>query len=394
MPAAGLLHPATPSVAPATATTPVANKLLFVNYSLAAAASLAQAEPLHFPYVVLPPRTGGVVKLPQMGRAGRRGHTEAAFLTHLRQHFGAAFGLHDNRRLLVPGAAQFYEPDFTLHDETSGLNLLLDVEIDEPYAGTNDPTIRQLLHYQGADTNRNNAFRNRGWVVVRFAEIQVHQHPEACCRFLTEVVARLNPAFVLPPGLLTVLPLPPVPQWTQAQAQAWSSSRYREGYLGLGPNGFSETAAEPWIAAVEEDVRGQQSEALVRDEPPVRIAVPVASTVLLVKQAEIPIKPAANRRRIQGSFTRPIPNPQIPCPVCRLGIMLRGKAAYGCSRFRDGCQFRVPFVWGGRSLSDKDLMILMHNGETAVLGGFTNSKGKKYDAALKVYEDRVVPVFG
>jgi len=86
---------------------------------------------------------------------------------------------------------------------------------------------------------------------------------------------------------------------------------------------------------------------------------------------------------------------QIPCPVCKLGTMLKGKAAYGCSRFREDCQFRVAFEWGGKALTETQLKMLLRRGETSVIKGFISAKtGKKYDAALKVEEGRVVPVFG
>ena len=85
---------------------------------------------------------------------------------------------------------------------------------------------------------------------------------------------------------------------------------------------------------------------------------------------------------------------QIPCPVCKLGTMLKGKAAYGCSRFREDCQFRVAFEWGGKTLTETQLKQLLRRGETGVIKGFLSAKtGKKYDAALKVEEGRVVPVF-
>jgi len=85
---------------------------------------------------------------------------------------------------------------------------------------------------------------------------------------------------------------------------------------------------------------------------------------------------------------------QVPCPVCKLGTMLRGSAAYGCSRFREDCQFRVPFEWGGKKLTDTQLRQLLRRGETGVIKGFVSAKtGKKYDAALKVDDGRVVPVF-
>nr|WP_262905579.1 topoisomerase C-terminal repeat-containing protein [Hymenobacter siberiensis] len=74
--------------------------------------------------------------------------------------------------------------------------------------------------------------------------------------------------------------------------------------------------------------------------------------------------------------------------------MLKGKAAYGCSRFREDCQFRVAFEWGGKQLTETQLKQLLRKGETSVVKGFLSAKtGKKYDAALKVEEGRVVPVF-
>lgn len=34
---------------------------------------------------------------------------------------------------------------------------------------------------------------------------------------------------------------------------------------------------------------------------------------------------------------------EITCPECGKGHILRGRSAYGCSRFADGCSFRLPF---------------------------------------------------
>ena len=32
-----------------------------------------------------------------------------------------------------------------------------------------------------------------------------------------------------------------------------------------------------------------------------------------------------------------------PCPVCGKGFIIKGKTAYGCSRWKEGCAFRKPF---------------------------------------------------
>ena len=32
-----------------------------------------------------------------------------------------------------------------------------------------------------------------------------------------------------------------------------------------------------------------------------------------------------------------------PCPVCGKGVIIKGKTAYGCSEWKNGCTFRKPF---------------------------------------------------
>ena len=32
-----------------------------------------------------------------------------------------------------------------------------------------------------------------------------------------------------------------------------------------------------------------------------------------------------------------------PCPLCGKGTILKGKTAYGCSEWKNGCTFRKPF---------------------------------------------------
>ena len=41
------------------------------------------------------------------------------------------------------------------------------------------------------------------------------------------------------------------------------------------------------------------------------------------------------------------PSPIVPgaiCPLCGKGTIIKGKTAYGCSRWKEGCTFRVPFA--------------------------------------------------
>ncbi len=44
------------------------------------------------------------------------------------------------------------------------------------------------------------------------------------------------------------------------------------------------------------------------------------------------------------------------CPVCQKGSILRGKTAYGCSEYKNGCTFRMDYATYGEGLTDEELI--------------------------------------
>lgn len=68
------------------------------------------------------------------------------------------------------------------------------------------------------------------------------------------------------------------------------------------------------------------------------------------------------------------PNPIEPaettCPVCKKGILKKGKSAWGCSDWKDGCRFIVPFEYMGKKLSETQMRRLSEKGKTALIKGF------------------------
>ena len=51
-----------------------------------------------------------------------------------------------------------------------------------------------------------------------------------------------------------------------------------------------------------------------------------------------------------------IPAKKPVCPVCQKGSILRGKTAYGCSEYKNGCTFRMDYATYGEGLSDEELI--------------------------------------
>jgi predicted DNA-binding transcriptional regulator YafY len=221
------------------------------------------------------PKPNCVIKFPQKGRSGRKGYKEDDFKTYLTKYFKSSFQLFDDRFILVKGSNSPYEPDFTLIDEKGGVNIFLDVEIDEPYEGINNIEKRKATHFQFADANRNNAFKNRGWIVIRFAEIQVHQNPNSCCLFVADVIANIHSQFKIPTELISAKRIISIPQWTKEEAEKMSREKYRERYLGIDSFGF--VANNSQITASETEL-GKETEDIVKDEAPIIIPATIQAS--------------------------------------------------------------------------------------------------------------------
>jgi len=55
------------------------------------------------------------------------------------------------------------------------------------------------------------------------------------------------------------------------------------------------------------------------------------------------MKQSANKSEITSSNTPCNDNEKIPCPKCKKGAILKGKAGYGCSDYKQGCDFVFTF---------------------------------------------------
>lgn len=203
--------------------------------------------------VVITPGPGAFVQPYRIGKSGRPGYKEADFAENVRTHFGERFEVRDDCVLAVGAHTRPYEPDLVLYDPRT--NLYIDVEIDEPYSGAS----RVPTHCAGDDDARDALFASRGWIVVRFPEILVHEHPDACCCLLAYVLHRLLPGYSPPTALRQISTVPRVQFWDALQAQKWERERYRESYLGIssfgvtshrGPNAIEDlTPAEQAVIA-------------------------------------------------------------------------------------------------------------------------------------------------
>ncbi|SEK37016.1 DNA topoisomerase-3 [Aquimarina amphilecti] len=63
------------------------------------------------------------------------------------------------------------------------------------------------------------------------------------------------------------------------------------------------------------------------------------------------------------------------CPKCKKGKILKGKSAYGCSAFKEGCSLQLPFTYLNKKISEKQYIRLVKKGCTVNLKGFKSENG-------------------
>ncbi len=104
----------------------------------------------------------------------------------------------------------------------------------------------------------------------------------------------------------------------------------------------------------------------------------------LTPQFEIVFKEVEQAAPKEAKESRPT-----VCPKCKTGNILKGGTAYGCSSWKNGCNFRIPFEFMGKALTEAHIQALAKKGETPVIKGLL--KGDvKINAKLKLNTEFVL----
>mgnify|MGYP000336091888 CR=1 FL=1 len=78
---------------------------------------------------------------------------------------------------------------------------------------------------------------------------------------------------------------------------------------------------------------------------------------------------------------------QTACPKCNIGHLIRGKSAWGCSDWKKGCKFTLPFEYKGITISDSELDNLLETGESKY--NYIFNKKKPNDLKKIVLNDKL-----
>ncbi|WP_405377952.1 hypothetical protein [Nonlabens sp. Asnod3-A02] len=201
-------------------TSEVVSEIKFVNYNL----KLSESE-TEFPILKIPNQKC-VIRSHRLGSTKRRGFKETSFQKAIEYYFAENFNISGNLRLNTGKNTRPYEPDIALIGFDDH-NIQIDVEIDEPYAGIT----RQPTHCIGDDINRDNYFKDRGWIVIRFSEYQIHTQEKECLRYIADIISSVNSSIEIPSDLKFTSKINVEKVWDVVQSQKWEKEKYREKYL-------------------------------------------------------------------------------------------------------------------------------------------------------------------
>jgi len=133
-----------------------------------------------------------------------------------------------------------------------------------------------------------------------------------------------------------------------------------------------------WECKLRQIERGDFQAKQFVDEMKQMIAT-LTKEVLETKQQSISI---ATENENKNNKKNAKHNSSLNCPLCN-STVVKGKTAYGCLGYKNGCKFIVPFTIFGKKLSDKQLETLIQTGSTGSIAGFTID-GKTQKAKLSL----------
>lgn len=165
-------------------------------------------------------------------RTGGRNSTviEEMLIDKISKYLGDQIEILNDAMLLLSDSERPFQPDIALIETKSGLNIRIDIEIDEPF----DPLTEKPLHYIGCgDDFRDLRLNSVGWIVIRFSAGRVFNETKECVAYISRFLSSIYPEFKVPDGLKNLNMPRKARRWSMSEAQTWivnppKSSKFNE----------------------------------------------------------------------------------------------------------------------------------------------------------------------
>lgn len=124
-------------------------------------------------------------------------------------------------------------------------------------------------------------------------------------------------------------------------------------------NVFSDTSArsitiQEAVAEKQIETKEKKKPAASKEKAPKSDGAPKGKATKEKDMAKKETSPGAETKALPENNLQ-APSVKLVCPICHKGTILRGKMAYGCSEYKNGCTFRMDYSTYGPNLSDAEL---------------------------------------
>ena len=75
------------------------------------------------------------------------------------------------------------------------------------------------------------------------------------------------------------------------------------------------------------------------------------------------------------------------CPKCKEGDIVENKVGYGCTKYKEGCNFFINKEICRKKISEAQVRKLVKSGQTDIIKGFKSKQEKEFTAVLKLDEN-------
>ncbi|MEN6455376.1 MAG: DNA topoisomerase 3 [Prolixibacteraceae bacterium] len=117
------------------------------------------------------------------------------------------------------------------------------------------------------------------------------------------------------------------------------------------------------ITRFMEELKGMVTEVVGQ----VKSAPRKAITVTEEAKPETKVREVPKKKEKQPA---PAATEEIGCPLCKTGKLIKGKLAWGCSAWKSGCRFTIPFIVHGKKLTEKQISTLVLKRKSPAIKGF------------------------
>jgi len=155
----------------------------------------------------------------------KKGVSETFFISFL--NILKNFKIYTDCKIYIPNSNnKGYFPDFILVNNSK--KIVINLEIDEPYNAETGEPIHYFENHKSIDEKRNDFFTDNKWIVIRFAEQQIFQHPELCVKLIKVVIKDINSInfkkIKAPKQFI-------IKKWTKIEAHNLAYKKFRHSYI-------------------------------------------------------------------------------------------------------------------------------------------------------------------